>query len=205
MKNRIISLLTLISVIVLMSFSVSAAENIIYEDNFDYNYLDENWRTETASNCYVTIDENNGLTGNSMLLFDNNDNTSSPHYEGYAKTVRVFTPQYDVMTAEFYFNSDKIPVGHEVITLNMGSTHAVEMKLNNHGQNSHIRVSAAGEYHLLNTLSAKTWHRLKVVADIKNNTAKFYLDDMNELKLTCKFANKVEYIDRITFSTGKEL
>ena len=64
-----------------MSFSVSAAENIIYEDNFDYNYLDENWRTETASNCYVTIDENNGLTGNSMLLFDNNDKSFrwSPH------------------------------------------------------------------------------------------------------------------------------
>ena len=75
------------------------------------------------------------------------------------------------MTVEFYFNSNKIPVGHEVITLNMGSTVALEMMLNNHGQNSHIRINAGEKYHLLNTLSANTWHRLKVTVNVKNNTA----------------------------------
>ena len=90
-----------------MSITASAEKGILYEDNFNYNYLDENWRTETSSNCYVAIGENNGLTGNSLTLSDNNDNTSSPHYEGYAKAFRTFTPQYDAMTVEFYFNSNK--------------------------------------------------------------------------------------------------
>jgi len=200
MKNKLICIITAICTIsVLSAVSALAHNDVVYQDDFNYNYLDECWRTETSTSCYVTVDNYE------MNLTDNNDNTASPHYEGYAKAYRVFTPQYDKVTVSFFFNSDKIPVGHEVIYLNMGSTTAVEMVLNNHGQNSHVRLKEGDKYHMVPSLYAKRWHCVKLVVDLKDLTCEFYLDDLDECKIKTGLANEVDYIDRIVFSTGKEL
>jgi len=181
------------AIVVLMSVSGVMAQMYLIDDNFDSGTTGADpagwwlWEDEPAGDIIQVNDVlYYGASGKSVELISSSDSVGmGMDHPPISRTV----------TYEVCVRSDDVTSGETITISPQGSSGPWVTMAWHSGKLSYFD----GRWYDIQDISADTWYKIKIVADVPTNTFDIYVDDMNIPVLTgCDFRDACTQLDGLT-------